>query len=139
MKLASVYFDDNVCIPGGKDTGGGVRHDLRESSFHASDGWDIEWDGHVLFTLWHEGMPTPARVGGYGFTFVAETAAGTVRIVEGQTASGLGEAISEESLGDAVLSGEKLLAGSSEAERGSVKPDVDGSTPSRSAKRSRKR
>ncbi len=77
MKLASVYFDDHVVIPGGKDLGGGLaRSDLREASFHAADGWDIEWDG-ALFTLWCEGMPRPVKVGGYGFTFVEAEFAGT--------------------------------------------------------------
>jgi hypothetical protein len=79
MKLAAVYFDDTVCIPGGKDVGGGAsRQDLRESTFSAADGWQIDWDGHVLFTIWREGMPSVAKVGGYGFTFVAEAAPSSV-------------------------------------------------------------
>jgi hypothetical protein len=81
MKLAAVYFDDTVCIPGGKDVGGGAsRQDLRESTFSAADGWSIHLraqpargDGPVAvyFELWREGMPAPAFVGGYGFTFIA--------------------------------------------------------------------
>jgi hypothetical protein len=72
MKLSSVYFDDTVCIPGGKDVGGGLaRHDLRESSFHASDGWSIEDIGGGEFRLHREGMERPCIVGGYGYTRVA--------------------------------------------------------------------
>lgn len=109
MKLAAVYFDDTVVIPGAKDIGGGTFQDLRESSFHASDGWDIDWDGRVLFTLWREGMANVAKVGGYGFTFIAEHAAAPSVDMRG-VASGVGETISEATLGNTELSGEKLLA-----------------------------
>lgn len=75
MKLASVYFDDIVVIPGGKDNGSGEGlQPLRESSFHAADGWSITMltaPAGVSFSLFREGMPAPVTVGGYGFSYVA--------------------------------------------------------------------
>ena len=71
MKLAAVYFDDTVVIPGGKDLGSGQkRQDLRESTFHASEGWDLERVEPGVYRLRCEGMAEPAYVEGYGSTFV---------------------------------------------------------------------
>jgi ABC-type hemin transport system ATPase subunit len=48
MKLASLYLDDIVVIPAGKKLGTDQpRADLREQSFHASEGWDIHRIGHA--------------------------------------------------------------------------------------------
>lgn len=74
MRLASIYFDDTVCIPGGKDVGGGLaRQDLRDSAFHAADGWSIEMlrdTMYVTFRIKCEGMTEAALIGGYGYTAV---------------------------------------------------------------------
>jgi hypothetical protein len=71
MKLAAVYFDDTVCIPGGKDIGGGMaRQDLRESTFSAADDWDLWYLGEDKFSVHREGMPGVCIVGGYGYTYV---------------------------------------------------------------------
>lgn len=71
MKLSAVYFDDTVVIPGGKDLGSGQpRQDLRESSFHAVDGWEIEEVREGVFRLFQVGMVKPCMVGGYGYTVV---------------------------------------------------------------------
>lgn len=70
MRLAAVYFDDTVCIPGGKDVGGGMaRQDLRDSCFHANDGWSINEIRDGVFVLHREGMAEAATVGGYGYTY----------------------------------------------------------------------
>ncbi len=80
MKLSAVYFDDTVVIPGGKDTGSAQpRQDLRESSFHASEGWTLERVERGVYRIWSEGMPKPAHVEGYGSTYVeADRAPGSV-------------------------------------------------------------
>jgi hypothetical protein len=73
MRLSAVYFDDTVCIPGGKDVGGGMaRQDLRESTFSAADGWDITMltEGGVHFSIFREGMERACIIGGYGYTYV---------------------------------------------------------------------
>lgn len=77
MKLAAVYFDDNVVIPGAKDTGGGMYQDLRESCFHAVDGWTIRRHCAQVYSLWREGMSEPAFVEGYGSTFRLDVAPNT--------------------------------------------------------------
>jgi hypothetical protein len=118
MKLAAVYFDDTVCIPGGKDVGGGMaRQDLRESSFHAEDGWTIEDIGGGEFRLSREGMDRPCIVGGYGYTRVVEVEPGHEAVspmlrgfAAERAASGVGRAISEESLGNVDIDGGNLLA-----------------------------
>jgi hypothetical protein len=85
VKLSAVYFDDTVCIPGGKDVGGGMsRQDLRDSTFLAAEGWDIglctsECGNGVHFSLWREGMAAAAIVGGYGYTYIA-AARGTATV-----------------------------------------------------------
>jgi len=71
MKLAALYFDDTVVIPGAKDLGAGTpRQDLRESTFHASEGWQLDEVEDDVFRIWREGMPSACIVGGYGYTYV---------------------------------------------------------------------
>lgn len=78
MKLAAVYFDDTVCIPSGKDVGGGVsRQDLRESTFSAADGWELRRVEKGVYSLWREGMERPKFVEGYGSTFDVEPSVNT--------------------------------------------------------------
>jgi hypothetical protein len=69
--IASIFFDDQIVVPQGKDLGGGVaRQSLREFSFHADEGWQILEALPGTFTLWHEGMDHPVTVGGYGYSLV---------------------------------------------------------------------
>lgn len=75
MKLVSLYLDDVIVVPKGKDLGGGSpRTDLRDSSFQAADGWQITQVSPGLFSLFTEGMPHAVMVGGYGYTYVPEPA-----------------------------------------------------------------
>ncbi len=75
MKLVALYLDDVVVVPKGKSTGEGEpRQDLRATSFHADDGWQIEELPGDRFRLQCKGMPDPVTVGGYGYTFIEERA-----------------------------------------------------------------
>jgi hypothetical protein len=88
MKLAAVYFDDTVCIPGGKDVGGGAsRQDLRESSFSAADGWDLWLVGEDKFSVHREGMASVCIVGGYGYTYVVAEWPGSQEVAPPDPAS----------------------------------------------------
>lgn len=70
MRLACLYLDDVVVVPGAKDNGAGLpRSDLRESSFHEAEGWDIYKVAPNEFTLWREGMPKTVHVEGYARTY----------------------------------------------------------------------
>lgn len=73
MKLAILTFAQPVTIYGGRDVGGGeARQDMRESSFRAADGWELEMlEGETfgVFRIGREGMSTPVFVGGYGYSF----------------------------------------------------------------------
>jgi hypothetical protein len=105
MRLSAVYFDDTVCIPGGKDVGGGAsRQDLRESTFSAADGWSIERESPGVYSLHREGMKARVYVEGYGSTYVPATVHDYLRGV----ASGVGETISEEALGNVEVSAASL-------------------------------
>jgi ABC-type hemin transport system ATPase subunit len=70
MKLASLYLDDIVVIPAGKKLGTDQpRADLREQSFHASEGWDIHRIAHRHYTVFCEGMPRVVNIEGYAGTY----------------------------------------------------------------------
>lgn len=70
-KLASLWLDDIVVVPAGMETGiGQPRVDYRDTSFHASEGWDIRETLPGVFSLLREGMPAPVTVGGYGYSYV---------------------------------------------------------------------
>ncbi len=69
--ITAVYFDAQIVVPQGKSNGEGLpRVDLRETSFHASDGWDIRETLPGVFSLHIEGMTSPCTVGGYGYSYV---------------------------------------------------------------------
>lgn len=71
MKIVSLHLDDMVVISLGKSVGTDqARVDLRDSSFHAADGWDIRETLPGVFSLVCEGMPEPVTVGGYGYSYV---------------------------------------------------------------------
>jgi hypothetical protein len=71
VKLAALWLDDVVVIPGAKDNGAGEpRQPLREQAFEASDGWELDFDGYGGFRIWREGMAAPVIVGGYGYSYV---------------------------------------------------------------------
>lgn len=70
-KLSALYLDDIVVIPAGKDMGAGqARTDLRDSSFHESEGWDIRETLPGVFSVLCDGMPSPVAIGGYGYSYV---------------------------------------------------------------------
>ncbi len=72
MKLASLFLDDIVSVPGAKDGGTGTpRQTLMDSSFHASDGWDIERVERGVYRLFREPMQKPATIEGYGASWIA--------------------------------------------------------------------
>ncbi len=72
MKLASIWFDDIISVPGGKDGGSGTpRQTLMEQSFHASDGWEIERVGPLMYRLFREPMLRPATIEGYPASWLA--------------------------------------------------------------------
>ncbi len=72
VKLSSRCLDDIVAIPGAKDMGSAETPQvLRESSFHASDGWDIERVQIGAYRLFREPMKKPCTIEGYGATWVA--------------------------------------------------------------------
>lgn len=71
MKIASLWLDDIVVVPGGRELGGDHRTDLRDASFHASEGWQIhETSSPGVFTVQREGMTDPVIIGGYGYSYV---------------------------------------------------------------------
>lgn len=71
MKIQSIWFDDLVVIAGAKDLGSAhAPQDLREQSFHASEGWDIEQAEAGVFRLFRAPMTKPVTVGGYGYSYV---------------------------------------------------------------------
>lgn len=70
MKLAALYLDDIVVIPGGAEVGHGqARVDCRDTSFHSEAGWSIEMPSPGVFTLHRPGMAQPVYVGGYGYAY----------------------------------------------------------------------
>jgi hypothetical protein len=71
MKLSRLCLGDLVCIPLGKDSGSAVpRSDLRESSFSAADGWDLEMVTPGVFVVLRDGMPEPVTIGSSDYTYV---------------------------------------------------------------------
>lgn len=72
MKLARLDLDAVVCIHLGKSLGGAgeARHDVRDSTFTAADGWDIRETLPGVFSLHREGMPEVVTLGGYGYSYV---------------------------------------------------------------------
>ena len=69
MKLSALYLDDNVAVPGWTRVAGGVSTG-RDSSFNATDGWDIERVEPGVYRLMREGMPAPVCIEGYGASYV---------------------------------------------------------------------
>jgi hypothetical protein len=70
MRLLCIHFDDMVTIDQGRSLGGGhARHELREHSFFARDGWDIRRVEPGVFTVWTEGMDEPMTLEGYGVSY----------------------------------------------------------------------
>lgn len=70
-KLASLWLDDTVVIPFGKDNGSGLpRTHVRDSSFQAEDGWDIRETLPGVFSITRDGMAEVVTIGGYGYSYV---------------------------------------------------------------------
>lgn len=69
MKLAALYFDDQVVIPGYVAVSGGTSQ-YRDTTFHADEGWDIQRVERGVFRIWREGMPAPVMLEGYGASWV---------------------------------------------------------------------
>lgn len=70
MRLASLWLDDIVVVADGRELGGDHRSDLRDASFHASEGWEIRETLPGVFSLQREGMSEPVTIGGYGYSYV---------------------------------------------------------------------
>ncbi len=67
--LASLWLDDLVVVRNGGQSGPETYVDVRDSSFHREDGWDIRETLPGVFSLHREGMASPVTVGGYGYSY----------------------------------------------------------------------
>jgi hypothetical protein len=68
MKLATLYFDDHVVIPGGRQLGD-MTGELRSDAFRSVDGWDIHETLPGVFSLVAPWMTEPVTIGGYGYSY----------------------------------------------------------------------
>jgi hypothetical protein len=71
VKLKSLYFDDQVVVPGYESISGGSTQ-FREIAFTAEEGWELHAEAPGLFRIWRQEMPCPVMVGGYGYSYVVE-------------------------------------------------------------------